>query len=89
MTLRTIELEQHTAAKVAGFLYLLLMVTAMFAGFYARGPLIVHGDVAQTARNIAASQRLFRTIPTMRLDRTSAGFLHRELPRGFEQSRDQ
>jgi len=36
------------------------MVTAMFAEFYARGPLIVHGDVVQTAKNIAASQRLFR-----------------------------
>src|SRR5713226_4636874 len=60
MTLRTIEPEQHTAAKVAGFLYLFLMVTAMFAGFYARGPLIVPGDVVQTAKNIATSQQLFR-----------------------------
>ena len=31
MTLRPIELEQHTAAKVAGFLYLSLMVIAVFA----------------------------------------------------------
>ena len=60
MTLHPIEPEQHTAAKVAGFLYLFLMVTAMFAEFYARGPLIVHGDAVQTAQNIAKSQRLFR-----------------------------
>ena len=60
MTPRTLEPEQHSAAKIAGFLYLFLMVTAMFAEFYARGPLIVHGDVVQTAQNIAASQRLFR-----------------------------
>src|SRR2546428_4238466 len=36
------------------------MVTAMFAQFYARGPLIVSGDAVQTAKNIAASERLFR-----------------------------
>jgi hypothetical protein len=60
MTLHAIEPEQQTAAKVAGFLYLFLMVTAMFAQFYARGPLIVPGDVVQTAKNIATSQRLFR-----------------------------
>ena len=31
MTIRTIEPEQRTAAKVAGFLYLFLMVTGVFA----------------------------------------------------------
>jgi len=31
MTLRTIEPAQHTAAKVAGFLYLFLMVTGVFS----------------------------------------------------------
>jgi len=60
MTLRTIESAQHTAAKVAGFLYLFTMVTANFAEFYARGRLIVDGDAVQTAKNIAASERLFR-----------------------------
>ncbi|HEY3131700.1 MAG TPA: DUF4386 domain-containing protein [Acidobacteriota bacterium] len=60
MTLRTTEPPQHTAAKVAGFLYLFLMVTAMFAQFYVRGRLIVPGDAVQTAKNIAASERLFR-----------------------------
>jgi hypothetical protein len=52
--------EQHTAAKIVGFLYLFLMVTGFFAEFYARGRLIVSGDAAQTARNIAASETLFR-----------------------------
>ena len=55
-----LEPAQHTAAKVAGFLYLFSMVTANFAEFYARGRLIVSGDAAQTAKNIAASERLFR-----------------------------
>src|SRR4030095_14743472 len=60
MTPRSIEREQRTAARAAGLLYLSLMVTGVFAEFYARGPLIVPGDAAQTARNIAASERLFR-----------------------------
>jgi hypothetical protein len=55
-----LEPAQHIAAKVAGFLYLFTMVTANFAEFYARGRLIVAGDAMQTAKNIAASERLFR-----------------------------
>jgi hypothetical protein len=54
-----LEPAQHTAAKVAGFLYLFTMVTANFAEFYARGRLMVP-DAVQTAKNIAASERLFR-----------------------------
>lgn len=55
-----LEPAQHFAAKVAGFLYLFLMATSIFAEFYARGPLIVPGDAVQTAQNIAASETLFR-----------------------------
>jgi hypothetical protein len=54
------EEAQRTAARIAGALYLLLMITGIFAEFYARGSLIVPADAAQTAANIAASQRLFR-----------------------------
>ena len=60
MTLRTIDPEQQTAAKVAGFIYLIAMATSIFAELYARGPLIVAGNAMQTAINIAASERLFR-----------------------------
>ena len=60
MTLRTIEPAQHTAARVAGFLYLLMMVTGVFAEFYALDPLIVANDAVQTAKNIVASETLFR-----------------------------
>jgi Domain of unknown function (DUF4386) len=55
-----IEPTQRTAAKVAGCVYLLTTVTANFAEFYARGRLIVPGNAAQTAQNIAAAERLFR-----------------------------
>lgn len=57
--LRTIASEQHTAARVVGFLYVLQMATGMLA-FYARDQLIVGRDAVQTAANIVASERLFR-----------------------------
>jgi hypothetical protein len=52
-------MSQHTAARVAGFLYLFTNITAIFA-FYTRGQLRVRGDAVQTAANIAGSERLFR-----------------------------
>lgn len=58
-TARKTEPEQHTAARIAGFLYLLTNITAIF-GFYARSQVIARGDAAETARNIVASERLFR-----------------------------
>lgn len=59
-TIRTIEPAQHSAARVVGFLYLFTMATAMFSQLYVHGRLIVRGDAVSTARNIAASERLFR-----------------------------
>ena len=58
--LRVLEPEQHSAAKVVGFIYLIAMATSMLAEFFLQGPLIVRGDAVQTAINIAASERLFR-----------------------------
>jgi uncharacterized protein DUF4386 len=52
--------EQRTAASVAGFMYLFLGALAAFAEFYVRSGILVHGDAAQTAHNIIASERLFR-----------------------------
>lgn len=60
MTLRTIEPAQQTAAKVAGFLYLLTTVMAVYAEFFVRSRLIVSDDAARTASNIAANAHLFR-----------------------------
>jgi hypothetical protein len=54
------EPAQQRAARVAGFLYVLQMATAIFGETYVRGGLLVRGDAVQTAKNIAASQRLFR-----------------------------
>lgn len=45
--------------RFAGLLYLLQMTTGVF-GFWAHGTLTAAGDPAQTARNIMASERLFR-----------------------------
>lgn len=53
-------LEQQSAAKIAGFLYVFTMATAVFGEMFVRGKLIVAGDAAQTAANIVASEQLFR-----------------------------
>ncbi len=47
-------------ARVAGFLYLLMAVTAPFVFFYIPGKLIVPGKAAATANNVLASEMLFR-----------------------------
>jgi hypothetical protein len=47
-------------ARVAGLLYLLLVITAAFTLTYVPGALIVRGNAAATADNILASQSLFR-----------------------------
>ena len=60
MTLSAIEPAQRTAARVAGFLYLLQMACGVFGEMYVRGRLLVPGDAVQTAKNIAASESLFR-----------------------------
>jgi hypothetical protein len=60
MTISGIDESQRAAAKVVGFVYLFAMATSIFAELYARGQLIVPGDVVETARNIMAHERLFR-----------------------------
>ena len=59
MTTPTLEPAQHTAARIAGLLYLLTNATAIFA-FWVRGQVIERGDAAETAANILASERLYR-----------------------------
>jgi hypothetical protein len=50
----------NVLARIAGVLYLIITVAAVFAHFYVPGQLIVAGDAAATAANIAASESLFR-----------------------------
>lgn len=47
-------------ARVAGFLYLVIFVAAIFANFFVLSNLVVPGDATATASNIAASEGLFR-----------------------------
>jgi hypothetical protein len=49
----------HTA-RVAGALYLLSSLPAVFSLQYVPSKLIVHGNVTATANNILASEMLFR-----------------------------
>jgi hypothetical protein len=58
MTISTVDGSQRKAARVAGFMYLFAMVTALI-GFYVRSRFIV-ADAGQTARNIVAHEGLFR-----------------------------
>src|SRR6476620_3053458 len=54
--------SQYKAARLAVLLYLIAMATGLFAEFYIRFPstLVVSGDVAKTASNIMANERLYR-----------------------------
>lgn len=47
-------------ARIAGLLYLTIIVAGIFAEFIVRQSLIVPGDAATTASNIMASESLFR-----------------------------
>jgi hypothetical protein len=60
MRLGAIDESQRKAAKVVGAAYLFALAPAVFAEFYVGGHLIASDDVAQTAQNIVAHERLFR-----------------------------
>jgi hypothetical protein len=60
MTPATILPAQRTAAKVAGWSFLFTMVIVVFANYGLLNPLIVRGNVAETARNIVGHETQFR-----------------------------
>ena len=60
MTNLIADMSQRKAAKVAGLLYLLIILFGVFAEIYARSSLIVWGDATATASNIIASGSLLR-----------------------------
>ncbi len=55
----TPEESQRSAARLAGLMYLLTIVTWIF-GFYLRSGLIVDGNAPETVNNIVTNERLFR-----------------------------
>jgi hypothetical protein len=55
-----VEPAQRTAARVAGFAYLITFASVVYVNFRIHDRLIVEGNAAETARNILAHERLFR-----------------------------
>jgi hypothetical protein len=60
MTTRTAKTSPLITARVAGFLYLLVVPLGIFGSLYVPSKLIVTGDAAATASNLMASEMLFR-----------------------------
>jgi len=60
MTKRITEASPRTKARIAGLLYLIVIVGGIFAEVLVRGQLVVHGDAAATAHNIVTHELLYR-----------------------------
>jgi hypothetical protein len=60
MTIGAIEESRRKAATLVGVAYLFVLGPAVFAEFYVRSQLVAFDNVAQTAQNIVAHERLFR-----------------------------
>jgi hypothetical protein len=60
MTISPVDDSQRQAAKAAGLAYLFSFAAVVFAQFRIHDRLIVDDNVAETARNILAHERLFR-----------------------------
>ena len=60
MTERTIENSPQLYARIGGALYLIIIAIGLFGEAFVRDRLIVSGDAAATAKNIMASESLWR-----------------------------
>jgi hypothetical protein len=60
MKTRLSEMSTVAYARITGVLYLIIIVFGLFSELFVRANLIVHGDAAATAKNILASESLFR-----------------------------
>lgn len=60
MTNRTAEASPLFYARVAGFLYILIIIIGVLNGIFIDSKLIVSGNDAVTANNIMANELLFR-----------------------------
>jgi hypothetical protein len=58
--LEPIEASPRFYARIAGLLYLMVIVGGLFAELFVRARLVVHGDAAATAHNIQAHELLYR-----------------------------
>ena len=57
---RIAEASPRLKARIAGLLYLIVIVGGIFAEVFVRGRLVVHGDAATTAHNIVTHDLLYR-----------------------------
>ena len=60
VTGRVAEVSPRVKARIAGVLYLIIIVGGIFAQIGVRGRLVVNGDAAATAQNIIAHELLYR-----------------------------
>lgn len=60
VTNRLMDAWPRVYARIAGALYLLVIVGGAFAELFVRGRLVVHGDPAATAHNILSHELLYR-----------------------------
>src|SRR5580700_6281083 len=65
MANHSIDNSQRTAAKVAGWSYVLSFVIVVFANYVLLNPLVVSRNAADTARNILAHPTQFRIALTL------------------------
>jgi hypothetical protein len=61
------DITQESAARLAGFLYLFLMVTGIIAQVFARGSAFASGDPIQSAVNITAAESALRAATALDL----------------------
>jgi len=57
---RTAAASPRTYARIAGLLYLIVIVSGIFAELLVRSRVVVSGDAVATAQNILAHEQLFR-----------------------------
>jgi hypothetical protein len=60
ITDRGMQARPQLYARIAGGLYLIVIVGGIFAEVFVRGRLVVHGDAAATAHNIQTHELLYR-----------------------------
>ena len=54
------ETSPRLKARIAGLLYLIVIVGGIFAEIFVRGRLVVSGDATATAHNIVTHELLYR-----------------------------